>query len=405
MKKVVLVLLSVLLVMGVMLSGCSDKKPEASADSSAVTTEKASDDQAATDEAKADDTAKDAASSDTDWQNFTIDASKIPQEKLDTTIYLAQSIRGLENPYYATVMGGMDLFAEYLDSIGQKYEKQVLDSGASNDKEVDNVKQFAAKAGENGLLYSDPNESAIAPMLAEAVQETGGYIGTVWNRPDDVGPMDYTPNWVVHASPDGEKMAEATAKALFDKMGGKGKVFVLDGMLGNTAATERAKGFENILAQYPDIEVVAQDTGNWDAKQALNLVETWLNQYPDVAGIWCANDGMATGAIQGLDKAGLKGKIPVTGIDATADMIAAIDEGSALATVSSNGYMQGGYTLAILYAAWTGQLDVEALPEEFREFHSPSILVTADNVKEYIAEYVDNMPKYDFSKIFTYKES
>ena len=102
----------------------------------------------------------------TDWANFTIDPAQIPQEKLDTTLHLAVSVRGLENPYIATINDGMHLFAEYLDSIGQKYEMQVLDSQGDSAKEVDNMRQFAAKAGGNAIAYADPNEDTIAYSLA-----------------------------------------------------------------------------------------------------------------------------------------------------------------------------------------------------------------------------------------------
>ncbi|MDR1801053.1 MAG: sugar ABC transporter substrate-binding protein [Lachnospiraceae bacterium] len=332
----------------------------------------------------------------TDYRDFTIDASKIPQEKLDTTLYLAVSVRGLENPYIATIKVGMELFAEYLDGIGQKYEMQVLDSGGSNDKEVDNMRQFAAKADGNAIAYADPNENSIAYSLAEAMAESGGYIGTAWNKPDDVGPEDLTPNWVIHTSPDNVINGYEIAKALFDAQDGKGKIFVLEGMMGNTAAIDRAKGLDQALAEYPDIEVVGRDTANWATAEALTLVETWLNQNPDVGGIWCANDNMATGALQALDKAGLKGKVGVVGIDANTDIVEAVASGDAVATVSSNGYLQGGYTLAICYAAWTGLLDVEALPAEFREFATPATVITGENV----AEFQSYSPDFDFSKPF-----
>ncbi len=338
-----------------------------------------------------------------DYKTFKIDPSKIPQEKLDTTLYVAASVRGLDNPYIVTIIQGMDMFCQYLDTIGQKYEKQTLDSGGSNDKEVDNMKQFAAKANGNAIAYSDPNESAIAPALAEAMASSGGYIGTAWNKPDDVSPWDYDPNWVVHTSPDNVVGGYNITKALSDAIGGSGEIFVLEGMLGNTAATDRAKGLEKYLAENPNLKVVARDTANWDTKQALTLVETWLSQTPNVKGIWCANDNMATGAIQALDKAGLKGKVAVVGIDATTDMIKAIDEGFATATVSSNGYLQGGYPLAICYAAWAGLIDPAEMPQEFRQFATPSMLVTQENVKEYIAEYVDKQPSMDFSEIFSCK--
>lgn len=333
----------------------------------------------------------------TDWANFTIDPADIPQEKLDTTLYLAVSIRGLENPYIATINEGMKLFAEYLDSIGQKYEMQVLDSQGDSAKEVDNMRQFAAKAGGNAIAYADPNEDTIAYSLAEAMAESGGYLGTAWNKPADVGPTDLNPNWVIHTSPDNVVNGYNIAKALFDSMGGSGKIFVVEGLLGNTANNSRVEGLEKALAEYPDIEVVAQDTGNWNTDEALALVETWLTQYPDVGGIWCANDNMATGALQALDAVGLKGQVGVCGVDANTDIVEAIANGEATATVSSNGYLQGGYTLAICYAAWTGLLDVEALPAEYREFATPTVLIDSPEAAKEWQSYV---PDFDFSRPF-----
>lgn len=389
-KKLVAFTMAAMLVTGA-LSGC--KKSEAEPDNSSSGT---------ADSKEASDSGS-QANSDIDWANFTIDPSEIPQEKLDTTLYVACSVRGLENPYIVTITEGMGMFCDYLDSIGQKYEKQTLDSGGSNDVEIDNMKQFAAKADGNAIAFADPNESAIAPSLAEAMAESGGYLGTVWNKPDDVGPSDYDPNWVIHTSADNIANGKATAKALFDSMGGKGKVFVIEGLLGNTASNDRVAGFEEALKDYPDIEIAHQDTGNWATDEALTLVETWLNDTPDVGGIWCANDNMATGALQALDAKDLKGKVGVTGIDANTDIVEGVKDGSVVATVSSNGYLQGGYTLAICYAAWAGLIEPSELPEDYRVFATPAVLVTKDTVDDYVKEYVDATPELDFAKIFDCK--
>lgn len=137
--------------------------------------------------------------------------------------------------------------------------------------------------------------------------ESGGYLGTAWNKPADVGPSDLDPNWVIHTSPDNVVNGYNIAKALFDSMGGEGQIFVVQGLLGNTASNARYEGLQKALEEYPNIEVVADDTANWNTDEALALVETWLTQYPDVGGIWCANDNMATGALQALDAGGPEG--------------------------------------------------------------------------------------------------
>ena len=304
------------------------------------------------------------AQNDVDYANFVIDPAQIPQEKLDTTLYLAVSVRGLENPYIATINEGMKLFAEYLDSIGQKYEMQVLDSQGDSAKEVDNMRQFAAKANGNAIAYADPNEDTIAYSLAEAMAESGGYLGTAWNKPADVGPSDLDPNWVIHTSPDNVVNGYNIAKALFDSMGGEGQIFVVQGLLGNTASHARYEGLPTALEEYPNIEVVADDTANWNTDEALALVETWLTQYPDVGGIWCANDNMATGALQALDAAGLKGKVGVTGVDAktfapkkniTREQIAATLYRMA-GSPSASGYLTGYYDYAKIHSYATNAM-------------------------------------------------
>ena len=335
-----------------------------------------------------------------DWSNFRLDVSAIPQEVLDTQLHVAVSVRGLENPYILTKIEGMNMFSEFLTSIGQNHTLQVLDSGGSNAVEIDNMRQFAALAGGNAIVYSDPNESAIAPALAEAIAESGGFIGTAWNRPEGVGPQDFDPHWVIHTSADNVTNGYLTARALFEFMGGEGEVFMLEGMLGNSAAIYRAVGFERALEEFPNITVVHRDTANWSTAEALTLVETWLNVTPNVGGIWAANDGMAAGALQALDGVGRKGQVGVTGIDGNIDIVDEVVAGNVIATVSPNGFLQSGYTLAIAYAAWVGAIDPSVLPSEFRDFLTPAVIITQDNVQEFIATNIESTPTFDFTHIF-----
>ena len=108
MKKLLSLLTVSALVVGLM--GCASSDTSTSSEP-ADTKEEAAESTDDTEEAK------DTAGA-VDYKNFTIDPSQIPQEKLDTTVYLAVSVRGLENPYIATINEGMKMFAAYLDSIG-----------------------------------------------------------------------------------------------------------------------------------------------------------------------------------------------------------------------------------------------------------------------------------------------
>ena len=97
---------------------------------------------------------------------------------------------------------------------------------------------------------------------------------------------------------------------------------------------------------------------------------------------------------------GKKGEVKVVGFDANTDIVQAIADGDVTATISSNGYLQGGYTLAICYAVWAGLLDVAQIPENYRIFATPSLLITSENVEEYMS----GAPTFDFSHIYFCKD-
>jgi ribose transport system substrate-binding protein len=79
--------------------------------------------------------------------------------------------------------------------------------------------------------------------------------------------------------------ARIGAEWLFEQLGGEGSVAEMRGIDGVPADTDRHTGFTEALANYPNIEVVAETFTNWDistsAQQALDLIST-----QDIDGIW-----------------------------------------------------------------------------------------------------------------------
>ena len=194
--------------------------------------------------------------------NFRIDPARIPANVKNTPLNIGVSIRSLDGAYYVSKRDGMRMFETYLRSIGQAVQGHELLHGGTNAGQLDSIRAFSAMAGRNGILYADPNEDAVAFVLADAMRSGGGYVGTAWNKPSDVGPRDLTPNWVIHTSPDNVAGAYRTAKAMFEAMNGRGEIFVINGMMGNTAAIDRRAGLERALGEFPNIRIVREDTGN-----------------------------------------------------------------------------------------------------------------------------------------------
>ena len=115
-------------------------------------------------------------------------------------------------------------------------------------------------------------------------------------------------------------------------MGEEGPYVELLGRESDTNAPIRSQGFHDIIDQYPNLELVAQQSANWSQPEAFDKMETIIQAHPDIKGIISGNDTMALGAAAALKAAG-KTDVIVVGFDGSPDVIEAIKAGDIQATV------------------------------------------------------------------------
>ena len=170
------------------------------------------------------------------------------------------------------------------------------------------------------------------------------------------------------------KAGENEMQHVADLLGGKGNVAILTGPAASSDALDRLEGYENILANYPDmVQVVAPADCQWDTAKAQATVESWLSAY-DLDAIVCENDGMAVGA---GNAAGANSGIVITGLDGTPDGYEAIKDGRMAGTVAQDG---GAMAANGLEAAVT-LLDGGSL--ESNVLITDSVWIDASNVADY----------------------
>lgn len=126
--------------------------------------------------------------------------------------------------------------------------------------------------------------------------------------------------------------AGLVGEAFVQAMEGEGQYIELLGRETDTNAHVRSEAYHAVIDQYPDMEMVAQETANWDQQEAFTKVQTLLQANQNVKGIIAGNDTMALGAVAAVDAAGLTGEVIVAGFDGSPDAVAAIQEGKLLAT-------------------------------------------------------------------------
>lgn len=113
-------------------------------------------------------------------------------------------------------------------------------------------------------------------------------------------------------------------------MGEKGKYVELLGKESDTNAGVRSQAFHEVIDQYPDMEMVAQQTANWEKTEAYDKMEAMLQANPDIEGVICGNDTMLEGVCAALDAAGKT--LPVIGVDGSDEAAALIKSGQATGT-------------------------------------------------------------------------
>jgi erythritol transport system substrate-binding protein len=110
-------------------------------------------------------------------------------------------------------------------------------------------------------------------------------------------------------------------------MGEEGKYIELTGRDTDTNAHVRSQGYHDVLDALPGMEMAASQTANWSQDEAFDVMESLLQQHPDVKGVICGNDTMALGAQAALDAAGLGDTVFVAGFDGSDDVNASIMAG------------------------------------------------------------------------------
>ena len=131
-------------------------------------------------------------------------------------------------------------------------------------------------------------------------------------------------------------MGELEAIYMADALKGTGKVVMLSGPSGLDLTNFRVNGFKDYMRYYRGIEVVAEKFSSTASADALNIMQDFLQRFPDVNGVYTFNGPIAVGAVQALRAAGKRpGQVIVTTLDLEEETVRLIREGWIQATAIS----------------------------------------------------------------------
>ncbi|MFF5402242.1 substrate-binding domain-containing protein [Streptomyces misionensis] len=268
------------------------------------------------------------------------------------------SLSTLNNPFFVQIRSGAQAEAKRLG-----VDLTVTDAQNDASQQANQLQNFTSS--HLGAIIVNPVDSDAAGNSVKAADKANIPVIAV-----DRGVNKADVNALVAS--DNIAGGEQAAKTIAEKLGGKGKIVILQGQAGTSAARERAQGFANGLKAYPGIKVVAQQPADFDRTKGLDVMSNLLQAHPDVQGVIAANDEMALGAIKALgSKAGTS--VPVVGFDGTPDGLKAVKAGTLYASVAQQPTQLGRIAVDNALKATQGK-KVEQMVKV------PVKVVTKDNV-------------------------
>jgi len=236
-----------------------------------------------------------------------------------TTPKMGLSLSTLNNPFFVQIKSGAQAEAKKLG-----IELTVTDAQNDASQQANQLQNFTS-AG-LGAIIVNPVDSDAASNAVKAAGKADIPVIAV-DRGVNKAEIDAL------VASDNVAGGELAAKTLAEKLGGTGRIVILQGQAGTSAARERAAGFAQGLKAYPGIKVLAQQPADFDRTKGLDVMSNLLQAHPDVQGVLAANDEMALGAVKALgSKAGTS--VQVVGFDGTPDGLTAVKNGTLYASVA-----------------------------------------------------------------------
>lgn len=301
--------------------------------------------------------------------------------KLDKAVTIGFATKTFENEFWRMQKEGAENGAKMFQDAGYDVTIDVRGAQTETDEEGQlTLMMDMINKGYDSIMVSGISESNLVPGY-EAAMEKGIDLTTVMDA--------FTPYASTTVGAWHYQAGRQGAEWIYNKIGKKGQVACITGLSQATAAQARTKGFQDFYDENGagDIEIVAVQNGDWDRQKAYNITETLLQQYPELAGIYCNNDTMAMGALEAIVAA--NSDCVVVGTDGTSEAIESIKNGELDATVDFSPSVMGAIGVEMTVRKLAGQ-DVPKV------IYAPQCVRDADNIDKSFADIFG----YEYKPIF-----
>ena len=222
------------------------------------------------------------------------------------------------------------------DSAGKELGVEVIWKGPPSETNVDNqiaIIEDYINQRVDAIVLAATDSKALVPVVNHAISKNIPVI-TIDSGIDSDIPASFI-------ATDNILGANLAARALVNLIGGKGKVACIPFVPGSATSMWRESGFVEEIKKYKDVELTTIQYSQSDVATAMTVTEDILTAFPDIKGIFTANEAGAIGASQALLSRGLAGKVKLVAFDAAENEIEALKKNIIQALVVQNPFKMG----------------------------------------------------------------
>lgn len=251
-------------------------------------------------------------------------------------------------------------------------DAEVLSPDPANDinTQVEDITEMVAR-GVDVILVDALDKDGIKPALEEA-DRAGIPVIAIDSNVED---KDLLATLI---ESDNTAMGKMAGETLCEAIGGEGQIVVINWST-LQCVRERVEGLKSVIEEsYPNVEIVADQDAFGVVEDAQSIMESFLQTYPDLKGVFAINSPTAQGATAAIKAAGLEGQIKVVDIDGAQNDIDMIKEGQILCSPVQFPATIANKAVECAELIWSGKED-----EVASHYYVQGDNITEENLDQY----------------------
>lgn len=242
----------------------------------------------------------------------------------------------LNNPFFIDMQRGAE---EAAAAAGMQLVVQAAERETDVERQMQIIENLIQRKV-SALIIAPSGSREIVPVVLKA-NAAGIPVFIVDTRLDAAALQAAGGRTAAFVGSDNYEGGKIAGRYALEKLGGRGRVALLEGIAGHETGDARIRGFRDALEGQTGVTIATSQPANWERDQGYNVFQNILQANPEVTALFAANDLMALGAVEAIAAAGKQGRITVIGFDALDEARAAVKAGTMAATIAQSPSQMG----------------------------------------------------------------